>query len=139
MSGPYETRNQAGANPEVRAVRDRFAEGASAGMTTGKLAILTSACDEAGVVLGAYDRRVLERMAGADPEECASAAGIVRRAYGAGRAAGPEMTAGQRQGRAAELAAPLLEMSADDWLYLRLTEPGLIARLKTALSAKGGA
>lgn len=44
--------------------------------------MLTDACKVAGVVLGAYDRRILAWLAGYEPSTCAVVAGIIRRAAG---------------------------------------------------------
>ena len=51
-------------------------------------AMPTDACTAAGVELGAFDRRVLAWLSGWEPETCAVIAGLVTRAYAAGRAAG---------------------------------------------------
>jgi hypothetical protein len=49
------------------------------------------ACSAAGVEVGAHDHRVLVWLAGWGPETCAVVAGLITRAYLAGRAALPVM------------------------------------------------
>lgn len=86
--GPFETENQAGATPAVRAVYAAFDANPGVGrMAPHNLAMLTSACEAAGVGLGAYDRRQLGWLASWDPTTCAVVAGLIRRAYLAGLAA----------------------------------------------------
>jgi hypothetical protein len=49
-------------------------------------AFLESACQSAGVILGAYDAQILSWLAGYEPQMCAVVAGLVSRAHAAGRA-----------------------------------------------------
>ena len=49
--------------------------------------LLTAACEAAGVVLGDYDLRLLRWLANWENGQCVSLAGIIRRAYEAGKAA----------------------------------------------------
>ncbi len=49
--------------------------------------LIEDACAAAGVVLGAFDRRHLDWLAGFEDSDCAVLAGIIRRAYEAGLAA----------------------------------------------------
>jgi hypothetical protein len=80
--GPYENDRQAAAT-----VREAYAAGPLA--PRGTMARfnrdrLTAACAAAGVELGAYDRRIVEWLAGWEPETVAVVVGLVVRA---GRAA----------------------------------------------------
>jgi hypothetical protein len=45
--------------------------------------LLLSACEQAGVTLGAYDRRILVWLAGFEPQAAAAVAGVIVRAAGA--------------------------------------------------------
>jgi hypothetical protein len=47
--------------------------------------LLTDACGRAGVTLGAYDRRILEWLAGFEDSACAVIAGLIVRAAAAER------------------------------------------------------
>jgi hypothetical protein len=49
--------------------------------------ILMDACQSAGVVLGAYDARILAWLANYEPETCAVITGLISRASDAGLAA----------------------------------------------------
>lgn len=48
---------------------------------------LVDACQSAGVALGSFDGRVLAWLASYEPETCVVVAGLITRAYAAGRAA----------------------------------------------------
>jgi hypothetical protein len=52
--------------------------------------LLTGACETAGVTLGAYDARIIRWLANWEPETCAVFAGLITRAFEAGKAAGPD-------------------------------------------------
>ncbi|WP_141581314.1 hypothetical protein [Actinomadura sp. WMMA1423] len=75
--GPYETDQQA-----ADTVSHVYAHARTAPGTMGRLSLdqLTAACEAAGVELGAYDRRILEWLAGWEPETCAVITGIILRA-----------------------------------------------------------
>jgi hypothetical protein len=80
-SGPFHTERDALRTPAVRAVFDAYRPAAPAGhMKTANLAMLTAACQLAGVELGAYDARILAWLAGFEPTTCAVIAGITTRA-----------------------------------------------------------
>jgi hypothetical protein len=80
-AGPLETEAQARQLPAVRAVRDAFSADPGTGkMAPHNFAMLTSACEAAGVDLGAYDRTILGWLAGWEPHTCAVIAGIITRA-----------------------------------------------------------
>lgn len=85
--GPYETERDASQTEAVRAVYAAFDADPGAGkMAPHNTAILTAACEAAGVRLGAYDSRILEWMGTWEPQTCQVIAGLVGRAYEAGRA-----------------------------------------------------
>jgi hypothetical protein len=78
--GPYEDDQQAAAT-----VREAYAAGplAPAGtLARFNLDRLTAACEASGVELGAYDRRIVEWLAGWEPETVAVVVGLVLRAGG---------------------------------------------------------
>jgi len=82
MNGPYETELEA-----VRAARIWETQGQT--MLSASLTMLIEACSAAGVTLGAYETHTLEWLAGHDqPQRCAVVAGLIERAYEAGKAAG---------------------------------------------------
>jgi hypothetical protein len=82
VTGPYETEREArGASLWV--IRDK---GTGYDMAMSNLDDLTHAATDAGVVLGAYDRRILEWLAQYEPATCAVIAGLITRAYAAGTA-----------------------------------------------------
>jgi hypothetical protein len=96
-AGPFETEQEARESPAARharaetniAVDARPAVTRTAGAAAAQravdapnLAMLTDACEAAGVGLGAYDRRILAWLAGWEPATCAVLAGIIRRAGG---------------------------------------------------------
>jgi hypothetical protein len=79
--GPLETEQEASQTEAARAVYAAFdADPGPGKMRPHNLAMLTAACEAAGVDLGAYDRRTLEWLAGWEPGQCAALAGIIRRA-----------------------------------------------------------
>lgn len=91
--GPYENERQAMAEPMPQAVRalhdagqvksgdpDHLVRDTIAGH-------LLRACDDAGVDLGAYDRRVLVGLAIDETSTCQVLIGLITRAYAAGREA----------------------------------------------------
>ena len=85
-AGPYGTRAQAFAMPAVRAAYDA----AHAASRRGVLAernhrMLCEALTAAGVELGDYDHRIVQWLAGWEPEVCAVIAGLIERASAAGQ------------------------------------------------------
>jgi hypothetical protein len=78
--GPYETSDQAAG--AVRDVYEAMRLGVRGTMGRANLDRLTSACATAGVELGAYDRRIVEWLAGWEPETVAVIAGLILRANG---------------------------------------------------------
>ncbi len=80
--GPHENELEA-----VKAARVWETEGQT--MFSASLTMLIEACSEAGVTLGAYDTLTLEWLAGHDqPQRCAVVAGLIERAYEAGKTGG---------------------------------------------------
>ncbi len=85
-SGPFETEREARELPAVQAVHAAFAADPGVGrMMPHNLGMLMEACAAARVGLGAYDRRIVQWLAGFEPETCAVVAGLITRAYEAGR------------------------------------------------------
>jgi hypothetical protein len=85
-SGPYETEQHARA--DVAGVYEQSRRSMRQGvLAEGNHAYLAGACQRAGVVLGAFDARILAWLANYEPETCAVVAGLITRAYAAGRAA----------------------------------------------------
>jgi len=81
MTGPFETEAEVRALPAVRAVYDAFRAGPGVRkMAPHNARMITDACDDAGVTLGAYDRRIVEWLAGFEPETCAVITGLISRA-----------------------------------------------------------
>lgn len=84
--GPFSSEREARETPAVRAVWEAF--NASPGV--GRMAphvhrMLISACVAAHVELGAFDRQILTWLSGWEPETAAVVAGLITRAYEAGR------------------------------------------------------
>jgi hypothetical protein len=77
--GPYETEDQVCSTSAVRTVYDAYRAGI-ASLHDGSADLLLSACEEAGVALGAYDKRILAWFAGFEPQTAAVVAGIIVRA-----------------------------------------------------------
>lgn len=77
--GPFESESQALAAPAVRAVYRAYDAGTTS-LRDGAADLLLSACEKAGVTLGAYDRRILVWLAGFEPQAAAAVAGIIVRA-----------------------------------------------------------
>jgi hypothetical protein len=86
-AGPFDTERQARETPAARAVLTAATAAPGAGhMAPHDQAMLTTACQDAGVELGAYDRRILGWLAGYEPATCQVIAGLIRRAHAAGGA-----------------------------------------------------
>jgi len=80
MNGPYETELEA-----IKAARIWETQGQT--MPSASLTMLIEACSDSGLRLGAYDTLTLEWLAGHDqPQRCAVVAGLIERAYEAGKA-----------------------------------------------------
>lgn len=83
-SGPFQSERQA-----LAAVRD-ISAAFDADPGPGKMrpliyAMLTQACDQAGVELGEFDKSVLAGLANHEAPRMVSVAGIITRAYQSGR------------------------------------------------------
>lgn len=92
--GPYETESAAGNEPLLVAVRDLHRKGLIKSGDTDRRCRNTvmdhvlAACDQAGLEVGAYDRRTLEWLAGWEETTAQVMIGLISRAYAAGVAAG---------------------------------------------------
>jgi hypothetical protein len=83
--GPFETEREASQTADVRAVYAAFDADPGAGkMAPHNRAMLASACEAAGVELGAYDARTLTWLASWEPVTCAVIAGLIMRAWAPG-------------------------------------------------------
>jgi len=84
--GSFETEGQVRELPAVRVVYEAFDADPGAGsMAPHSERMLRESCAAAGVVLGAFDRRVVSWLAGWGPETCAVIGGLIIRAHVAGR------------------------------------------------------
>jgi hypothetical protein len=80
-AGPYETEREARETPAARAVYEAFDAGPGPGkMAPGNMKMMLDAVGAAGVQVGAYDVRILEWLAGYEPQMCAVIAGLITRA-----------------------------------------------------------
>jgi len=87
-AGPFATERQASA--EIRNLYDALPRPVPAGeLTRLNAALLTRACAKAGVELGSYDSLILRWLSGWEPATTGVVAGLVSRAYEAGRAGRP--------------------------------------------------
>jgi hypothetical protein len=83
--GPFETERQVRELPGVRAVYAAFGAGPGVGgMAAHNERMLRESCVAVGVVLGAFDARIVSWLAGWEPGTCAVIAGLISRAYAAG-------------------------------------------------------
>ena len=85
--GPYETAAEARAEPLVRDTYLITRVGGDMGAENQHR--LLAACQDAGVRLGAYDRRVLTWLAGWEPETVQVVVGLIGRAAQGGRRSAP--------------------------------------------------
>jgi hypothetical protein len=85
-SGPYEVERQARADVADIYLQARHSVRREV-LGEANHALLTGACERAGVALGAYDARILAWLAGWEPQMCAVLVGLITRAHAAGRAA----------------------------------------------------
>jgi hypothetical protein len=99
--GPFETERQVRELPAVRAVYEAFDANPGVGrMARHNERILRESCAAARMALGAFDARIVSWLAGWEPETCAVIAGLISRAYAAGRCG----QAASAQARRADLA-----------------------------------
>jgi hypothetical protein len=82
-TGPFSTETEARA--AARALGGEPRPGWSILSEDQRRRMLTAACEAAGVTLGAYDERIIGWLAGWEDETCAVVAGIVTRAFIAGK------------------------------------------------------
>jgi hypothetical protein len=78
-TGPFETEDQALADPSVAGIYEGMRR-SDARMQDGAAAMILAACQAAGVILGAYDARIVRWLAGFEPQAAAAVAGIITRA-----------------------------------------------------------
>lgn len=89
--GPFGSESEALATRAAAVLR--AASAANPGVGAGdpaRLKLLTGACEAAGVVLGDYDLRLLRWLSKYENTTCVRLAGMIHRAYEAGKAAGPD-------------------------------------------------
>jgi hypothetical protein len=120
--GPFETRDQVRRLPAVQAVYEAFRADPGAGkMAPHNEAMLTGACQSAGVELGAFDHRIVAWLAAWEPETCAVVAGLIARAaVGRGVTASPDLATVLG---ALEHAGQLMRERADAWCEECATSP----------------
>lgn len=91
--GPFSCEREALATRAAAAIRAAYDAAPGTGATfPAALKVLTDACEAAGVELGAYDLSPLRQMSYMEIAQCAALAGIIRRAFEAGKAAALEGT-----------------------------------------------
>jgi hypothetical protein len=76
---PFESESQALATPAIQAVYRAYDVGTTS-LRDAAADLLLSACEKAGVTLGAYDRRILVWLAGFEPQAATAVAGVIVRA-----------------------------------------------------------
>jgi hypothetical protein len=88
VNGPYETGREAHA-AAVAAIPPHVAGSILTAEQNRQL--LTQACESTGVALGAFDRRIIDWLAGYEDSTCGVIAGLITRAHAAGQdtAGGP--------------------------------------------------
>jgi hypothetical protein len=107
--GPFETEQQARQLPAVRAVYDAFDRDPGVGKMAGpNQRMLLDALAAAGVYLGAFDHRIVEWLAGWEPQTVAMVCGWVQRAGQAAARAG-QLPARMREGPPGAAAARPLD------------------------------
>lgn len=86
--GPFDTEREARATRAAAVIRAAFdaAPGYGASIPA-RLKVMTDACEASGVALGAWDLGFLQGVAWREVADCVSLAGMIRRAYEAGKAA----------------------------------------------------
>jgi hypothetical protein len=118
--GPFDTERQVRELPDVRAAYEALdADPSVGGMARHNERMLRESCAAAGVALRAFDARIVSWLAGWEPETCAVIAGLISRAYAAGRcgqaagsgARGADLVGGS--GLSAGKAATVLAALAD--------------------------
>jgi len=83
VTGPFETEAEVLALPAVQAIRAASRAVPFRPVDAHNARLITEACDRTGVVLGAYDRRIVAWLAGWEPQTCAVIAGMISRAAAA--------------------------------------------------------
>ena len=89
--GPFQTEREALATRAAARIRAAFDAKPGVGASVPEsLAVMTEACGECGVELGRMDLSTLQDIAWRETFETVSLAGMIRRAYAAGKAAALE-------------------------------------------------
>jgi hypothetical protein len=89
--GPFQSESEASRTEGVRAVYAAFdADPGPGKMKPHNVAMLTAACEAAGVILGAFDARQVEWLGTWEPHTCAVIAGLIIRAHETGKASAAE-------------------------------------------------
>ena len=81
VMGPYETRAEAAAEPMPREIADLHGAAPARNVVWRHLA---TACEQAGIDLGEYDRATLRWLCGWEPETVQVVIGLMSRAHAAG-------------------------------------------------------
>jgi hypothetical protein len=83
--GPFETERDVFNHPAAKAARGAFDQGPGPGKARcPNRDMLMGAVTAAGVELGTYDQRILDWLAGYEPQMCAVISGLITRAASAG-------------------------------------------------------
>lgn len=89
--GPFETEREVWATEACAAERAAWEANPVPGASEKfNMQLLTIACEELGIDLGAYDLSPLRQVAMYETSKCVALRGIIRRAFEAGKAAGPD-------------------------------------------------
>ena len=89
--GPFDTEREALATRSAALIRAAYEAHPGVGASVPEcLRILTDACEAYGVALGNWDRGFLKGVAWGETADTVSLAGMITRAYEAGKAAGPD-------------------------------------------------
>jgi len=81
MTGPFQTEDQAIADPTVQAIYEAMRRDSDYRMQDGSIRMLLDACQQAGVDLGAYEGRIIRWIARvAEPQAAAAIAAVITRA-----------------------------------------------------------
>lgn len=91
--GPFQNEREALSTPAAARIRAAFDAAPGVGASVPEsLAVMTEACAECGVELGNQDLGFLRGVAWGETANAVSLAGMIRRAFEAGKAAGPDGT-----------------------------------------------
>jgi hypothetical protein len=106
-NGPYETEDQALADPAVQGIYAAMRRSPQAArMQDGSSRLIFTACAVAGVELGDYDVRIIRWVAGFEPQSSAVIAGLITRAAVGEQDAAATAEAGDDASRCAQCGGP---------------------------------